>query len=259
MTEQPKYSFSQILSPVADAFAEVERRDIRVKRIVLEREKYYNLARCPEFIYSHVNNPLLMRQQLGTSPGNRTIGLLWGAQIELGKESKVYGEPGYLPRDIHDPITDPPLIVGPNEPLPEYSVEIKWDEKSKSYKTIFKSKLKSNLRIHVKSRARFYQTFPRNEWTAIETLREMITEKDFRKFLRYGFILVRGQSGRVYQVFRDRCHTKVWENGRVVEEVCVYLKDGKIPLTDKLIAFKTIIETSEEEFRRLGNVYKMAA
>lgn len=256
--EEPKYTVSNALSAVSDAFAEVERRDIRVKRVVFERERYYEIARCREFAFSYVNNPLLMQRQIGSVP-HKTIGLLWGAQVELGNESRVYGEQGFLPRDVHDPLTDPPIIIRPNDTLPEYSVEIKWDKDSKSYVKTFKCKLKRNLTICVKTRANFYHAIPRNEWAAIETLREMITEKEFRKYLAYGFILVRGQSGRVYQVFRNRWHTKIWENGRVVEEVCVDLKDRKIPPTDKLIAFKTIIETSEEEFKKLGNVYKMAA
>jgi len=111
--------------------------------------------------------------------------------------------------------------------------------------------------VMVDSRADFLYHYPKNEWTAIETLREMISESNFRKYLKYGFILVKGQSGRIYQVFRKRAHTKVWVSGSVVEEICAYIPDKSIPDTDKVIAFKTIIEASEEEFKKLGNVYKM--
>jgi hypothetical protein len=45
----------------------------------------------------------------------------------------------------------------------------------------------------------------------------------------------------------------------MVEELCVYIKDSSVPATDKLVAFKTMIETEEDEFRKLGNLYKMAA
>jgi hypothetical protein len=34
-------------------------------------------------------------------------------------------------------------------------------------------------------------------------------------------------------------------------------KDFGIPPTDRAIALKTLVESSEEEFYRMGNVYKM--
>ena len=117
--------------------------------------------------------------------------------------------------------------------------------------------IKSNLTIIIKSRADIITQAPKNEQCALETLREMITETEFRKYIKYGFILVKGKSGNVYQIFRNQSHTKIWYNGKLIEEVCVRIRDRKIPPTDNLIAFKTMIETDEDEFRKLGNVYKM--
>lgn len=129
-----------------------------------------------------------------------------------------------------------------------------------SLKLVRKHKIKNNLvSILVKSRADDYRSAPKNEWYAIDTLREMITEAEFRKYMKYGFILVRGQSGKIYQVFRNKSHSIVWEKGQAVEEVCVRIKDEKIPPTDNVIAFKILIETSEDDFRRLGNVFNTAA
>jgi len=123
-----------------------------------------------------------------------------------------------------------------------------------------KHQLKSNLLILVKSRAdnEFLKNTPENEKQALETLREEVTEIEFRRYLKYGFVLVKSKSGKTYQIFRNRSHTKVWLNGKVVEEVCVRIKDSNIPLTDNIIAFKTLIEFDEEEFKKLGNVFKMA-
>ncbi len=87
----------------------------------------------------------------------------------------------------------------------------------------------------------------------------MITEIEFRKYMKHGFLLVKGLSGRVYQIFRDKDHTKVWENGKVVEEVCVRIRNLSVPPTDNVIAFRTMILCSENDFKKLGNVYKMAA
>jgi hypothetical protein len=124
-----------------------------------------------------------------------------------------------------------------------------------------RARLRNNLSIQIKSRANasLYPGESEPERKALETLREVITEEEFRKYLRYGFVLVKGKSGATYQVFRNQAHCKVWLNGRVIEEVCVRIKDEQVPKTDKVIAFKIIIEASEEEFKKLGNVYKMVA
>lgn len=98
------------------------------------------------------------------------------------------------------------------------------------------------------------------EALAQEALREMVTESEFRKYLKFGFVLVKGRSGAVYQVYRNRSHVKVWVGGKVVEEVCVYLRPGvNAPDTDKVVAFKAMIEADEEAFKAMGNRYRMAA
>lgn len=121
-----------------------------------------------------------------------------------------------------------------------------------------RQQFKNNLIVSVDSRARPIKRVPDNEQVAIETLREIITEAEYRKYVTHGFILVKGRSGRVYQIFRDKDHTKVWEKGQLVEEVCVRLERGSgVPLTDNVIAFRTMVLYSENEFRKLGNVYNM--
>lgn len=128
-----------------------------------------------------------------------------------------------------------------------------------SKNSIFKDKIRSNLIINIRSRAEAIKGIPENEQIAIQSLREVISESEFRKYVKYGFVLVKGQSGDVYQVFRNRSHTKVWRGGKVIEEICVRINyDVKAPPTDNVIAFKTMIEANEEEFKKMGNVYKMA-
>ena len=60
----------------------------------------------------------------------------------------------------------------------------------------------------------------------------------------------------ILKIHKARYSTKVWLNGQVVEEVCVRIKN--VPPTDNVIAFRQIIQSSETEFRKLGNVYKMS-
>lgn len=110
-----------------------------------------------------------------------------------------------------------------------------------------------------KTRGSLVHNVSENEQVAIETLREIISESEFRKYINYGFISVRGRSGLVYQIFRNQSHTKVWRGNKLIEEICVRIKNVNIPLTDNVIAFKAIIEADEEGFRKMGNLYKMAA
>lgn len=98
----------------------------------------------------------------------------------------------------------------------------------------------------------------KEENVALETLREMITEAVFRKYLKYGYVVVKGASGDYYQIFRNRSHTRVWRGGKIIEEVCVRIADTSIPATDSVIAFITMIKASEEDFKKSGNVYKLA-
>jgi len=124
-----------------------------------------------------------------------------------------------------------------------------------------RSQLRAQLSpaVHVRSAA--VQAESPQEAIAQETLREVVTEDQYRKYLRYGFVLVQGLSGATYQVFRNRTHVKVWVGGKLVEEVCVYLKavEGlRVPPTDKVVAFKTMIEADEEAFKGMGNRYRMA-
>lgn len=114
----------------------------------------------------------------------------------------------------------------------------------------------------IRSRSECICNLTPEETIAVEALREIVTENEFRKYLKYGFVVVKGKSGALYQVYRNKTHIKVWVGGKVVEEICVYLKavEGKrAPDTDKVVAFKTMIETDEEAFKALGNCYRMAA
>jgi hypothetical protein len=121
-----------------------------------------------------------------------------------------------------------------------------------------KQTIKENLTIIVRNRGDSVPELPSGpECTALLSLRERITESEFRKYLKYGFIVVRGKDNKMYQIFRNKSHIKVYKNGKLVEEICVRIKDPKIPKTDNVIAFKTILETSEDQLRTMANVYKM--
>jgi hypothetical protein len=118
--------------------------------------------------------------------------------------------------------------------------------------------IKANLAILVKSNRSPvpYGNADGPERVALDTLREMISEADFRQYLRGGFVIVRGRSGRVYQIFRDRQHTKIYDGGRLVEELCVGIKPA-VPKTDNVIALMVMAQANEDELRAAANVYNM--
>jgi hypothetical protein len=120
-----------------------------------------------------------------------------------------------------------------------------------------RSQLRSNLVIVVKSRACPIQGASPEEQIALETLRELISESDYRKYIKHGFLMVRGSDGDMYQVYRERSHTKVWRDGKVIEEICVRIKDGNVPPTDNVIAFRTLIQINAEAFKEMGNRFPM--
>jgi archaellum component FlaF (FlaF/FlaG flagellin family) len=143
-----------------------------------------------------------------------------------------------------------------------FSLNSTFNEFNLSKRDIKLSRLRQNLSPVVKSRCEEASRISVEEAIAMEALREVVTEDEFKRYLRYGFVMVRGRSGAAYQVYRNRSHVKVWVGGKVIEEICVYLKavNGKMaPNTDKVVAFKAMIESDEEAFKTLGNRYRMAA
>ncbi len=243
---------SGILNAIADAFTEIERHGLKVEKITLEKAKYEELiTRKGCLNYLCLNN-----HGLEITEEQALVGALWGAPLEIGKESKVYGERGFMSSGLY--FSESENIHNVNYRM-ETKIKFPAPMTTEAYR--FQQKvlqLKSNMIIIVKTRARpLYGDIPKNEMTAIDTLKEIITEVEFRKYMVHGFILVKGVSGRIYQIFRGRTHTVVWENGKVIEEICVHIKNWKIPPTDSVIALKILIEASEADFKSLGNVYNM--
>ncbi len=122
---------------------------------------------------------------------------------------------------------------------------------------VYDSNAGHGLDIFVKSRCRPIANISNEEWKAVDTLREMITEKQYRRYIKDGLLLVQGASGKVYQIFRKEQHIKVWTNGEVVEELCVHIEDRSVPPTDSVLAFLVMLQANEQELRRMANIYPM--
>jgi hypothetical protein len=86
------------------------------------------------------------------------------------------------------------------------------------------------------------------EVRARETLRRVLGEDRFRDFVRRGSVSVRAKSGLVYQIFPGSDFTKVYDNGNLIERLCVVLLGG-FPPTDSLIMRYLMILNNEQQFR----------
>lgn len=91
------------------------------------------------------------------------------------------------------------------------------------------------------------------ECKALKTLRDLITERAYRRYLTNGFIMVKGKEN-FYQVFRDSRHTKVYRDNRCIKEICINTTKD-CPPTDHVINLKLLIEFDENEIWNGGNTY----
>lgn len=90
------------------------------------------------------------------------------------------------------------------------------------------------------------------EITALQLLRGLVGQDEFRRYLKYGFIMVRGASGLRYQIKRGRHVIDVWNERGRVDGICVYLQ-GQYPPTDDTITRMLMAERDELELWRRGN------
>jgi len=140
-----------------------------------------------------------------------------------------------------------------------------------SAKEIVKQAIKRNLLIKMgKSRQVLPKKITPEELKAQDTLRDMITEKEWRRYITNGFLMVRGKPGFYfpdckiekmrglvgpfwYQIFRDQRHTKVFKDNKIVGEICIHT-DKKCPETDHVINLKLLVEFDEKQLWVGGNL-----
>lgn len=87
------------------------------------------------------------------------------------------------------------------------------------------------------------------ETRARETLRRVVGERRYRDFLRSGFVSLKAASGLTYQVFPGGAFTKVYDQGKLVDRLCVVL-EGRFPPTDSIIMRYLLLANDEQLFRR---------
>lgn len=91
------------------------------------------------------------------------------------------------------------------------------------------------------------------EIAALHLLRKMVAPEEFKRYLRYGHINIRGGlSGLTYQVCRQST-IKVWERGETVASLCVHLNHSAPP-TDHVVGKLLIIECDEADIWKRSNI-----
>jgi hypothetical protein len=90
------------------------------------------------------------------------------------------------------------------------------------------------------------------EVRAMQLLRKLIGQDEFRRYLKYGFVMVRGASGLRYQIGRGQHSIRVWGRTAQVDSLCCYLA-GRFPPTDCVITRMLSAESDELTLWRNGN------
>lgn len=106
------------------------------------------------------------------------------------------------------------------------------------------------VRSHFKD-SQFSNAHPA-ELIALQLLRKMIPAEDFRRYLRHGFVTVRGASGLCYQIPRDGLII-VWDRGERLCSLCIHMQDRAIPPTDEVVAKMLIVECDEPDIWKRAN------
>lgn len=87
------------------------------------------------------------------------------------------------------------------------------------------------------------------EERARQTVRRIIGEQAYKKFIRDGFITVVPKSGLTYRIFPGHGMTEVYDRGIMVDKLCVVLQ-GNFPPTDSLLMRYLLILNDEGEFSK---------
>lgn len=98
------------------------------------------------------------------------------------------------------------------------------------------------------------------ELKARDTLRDMISEADWRRYMTNGFLMVKGSkdfskgSAYWYQIHADRSRrVRVYQDGKALKDICIHSADV-CPPSDHVINMKVLVEIDEQAVWSGGNV-----
>jgi hypothetical protein len=117
-------------------------------------------------------------------------------------------------------------------------------------KALLKEKIRQNLLIRTVSRSLNRAVSP-EEQRARDSLRDLISEQDWRRYVTNGFIMVKGYDCW-YQIFNEG-NIKVYRKGKHTHSICIHT-DQSCPPTDHVLNMKLLVEIDEAQIWRGGNI-----
>lgn len=102
-----------------------------------------------------------------------------------------------------------------------------------------------------------YRSRIASEQRAEALLRDVLTSGQFHQLRRRGYLDVPSPSrpNRTYRIPRSRDQVRVYEDGRLIERLCVQAVEP-VPTGDVVLIHKLMIESSEEEYLRIANHFR---
>jgi hypothetical protein len=206
----------------------------------------FNFRQVPEEIYLEWALPRLIRKDGKTevSPldpevwefieGCKVEGLMFannitGAWAAIDKES---GRVKLLSKG-HSSVFDP---IEMTRNFSKLNLNLSLQERNKKNKSKNKSKVNE---AEIKAR---------------NTLRDLVSEKEWKRYVTNGYILIKGSSEKIYQIFSNHSQKRirVFEKGNNIHDLCVH-SDGGVPDTDHVLNCMLLIKNDEKDFYSMCN------
>jgi hypothetical protein len=104
-----------------------------------------------------------------------------------------------------------------------------------------------------------WSNVPPEELVALQLLRKMVSPEEFKRYLKHGFVSVKGPSGLTYQIGKH-ANIVVWDKDEKIATLCVHLKDWyNKPPTDEVVAKMIIAECDEPDLWKRSNTSFLTA
>jgi len=121
-----------------------------------------------------------------------------------------------------------------------------------------RQKLKGNLISPYRKRIALISPETLAEEKARISLRDMLPENEWRRYVTNGFIMVKGKSGKWYQIFnRSHERVRVYEKGIYTTQLCIHTVN-ECPPTDHVLNIKFLAEFDEDTLWAGANITKQA-
>jgi hypothetical protein len=98
-----------------------------------------------------------------------------------------------------------------------------------------------------------FQNVSPAELVALATLKRRLSEKQWRTYLQYGFVIVQGRSGLSYRILRGPGTILVFQRDVQIASLCIHAAIG-LPPTDHVLTKMVIIECDEPHIWQAANI-----